>query len=62
MVAAVAHDKLNANTKKRVAQLIGRNPNFDLFLEKIPDGTPEVTKQKMLFMIAATWPDMTSGN
>lgn len=58
MVAAVAYDKLTAKTKKRVAALIGRNPDFDAFLEKIPDGTPEKTKQKMLFMLAATWPDM----
>ena len=58
MVAAVAYGKLSPRTKKRVAELIGRNPDFDKFLEKIPDGIPEATKQKMLFMLAATWPDM----
>lgn len=58
MVAAVAYGKLTAKTKRRVAELIGRNPDFDKFLDKIPDGTTEATKQKILFMIAATWPDM----
>jgi hypothetical protein len=58
MVAAVAYDKLTANTKKRVAVLIRRNPDFRLFLKQVPRGTSEAKKQKMLFMVAATWPDM----
>lgn len=58
MVAAVAYDKLTPNTKKRVAELIRRNPDFAQFVKQVPRGTSAAKKPKMLFMIAATWPDM----
>ena len=57
MVAAIAYSKLNQQTRTRVDALLRLNPDRDNWLALIPEGTNAADKKKMLFMIAATWPD-----
>ena len=57
MVAAAAYSKLNQQTGTRVDALLRLNPDRDNWLALIPEGTNAADKKKMLFMIAATWPD-----
>ena len=57
MVAAVAYDNLTQQTKQRVNALLRLNPDFDNFVDLVPAGTDAATSKKMIFMLAATWPD-----
>ena len=57
LVAAVAYQKLTQQTKDRVDALLLLNPDRDNWLDLIPAGTSAANQKKMLFMIAATWPD-----
>ncbi len=57
-VAYVAYQKLTAEKKIRVAQLLKKNPYYKTkWKALIPAGTPADQQDMMLFMIAATWPD-----
>jgi hypothetical protein len=57
MVAAVAYSKLKSEVRTKVDALLRLNPDYPSWLTLIPDGTPVATRKKMIFMIAATWPD-----
>lgn len=57
MVAAVAYEQLTQRTKDRVEALLVLNPDRDNWFALIPPGTSAARTKKMLFMIAATWPD-----
>jgi hypothetical protein len=58
MVAAIAYDKLQPDVKARVDRLVRLNPYIEIFLDKTPQSTPPAQVNKMLFMVAATWPDI----
>ena len=57
-VAYVAYKNLTPQTRARVDTLIQLNPKVNEWLERIPEGTSPEDKKLMLFMIAATWPDL----
>lgn len=56
-VAFVAYQRLNPATKARMATLLRLNPDFNLWNSMIPATVDPATREEMLFMIAATWPD-----
>ena len=62
MVAAVAYSKLKPAVKGRVQTILLLNPDRPNWVAMIPAGTSPANKKKMLFMIAATWPDRIKGN
>jgi hypothetical protein len=62
MVAAIAYQKLNQQTRNRVDALVLLNPDRPNWLSLIPTGAPAAKKRMMLFMIAATWPDRIKGD
>jgi hypothetical protein len=62
MVAAVAYDKLTPATRTRVDTLVRLNPDIDSFFDRIPASASPALTKKMLFMLAATWPDMIKSN
>jgi len=58
VVASVAYRSLDAKTRKRVDELLARNPYFkDKWPALIPAGTPDDDRPRLIFMLAATWPD-----
>ena len=57
-VAYVAYQHLNASTKARVDQLLRRNPDYKHWKAAVPSGTPAATRKMLIFMMAATWPDL----
>src|SRR5215813_3404605 len=61
-VAFVTYKNLTPITRARVDRLIRLNPNYNLWLEKIPPGVSETTKRGMIFMLAATWADQIKGD
>jgi hypothetical protein len=56
-VAFVAYQKLTPQARARVDALVRLNPRFSIWSGMIPQGTSAANKRRMLFMIAATWPD-----
>jgi len=54
MVAAVAWDLLDENTRERVVALLKLNPDYDSWVED----RKESEKDKIAFVMAATWPDV----
>jgi hypothetical protein len=61
-VAAVAYGRLKQTTKDRVHALLLLNPDRGDWLELIPPGTTGDKRRRMIFMIAATWPDRIKGD
>lgn len=61
-VAYVTYRNLNSATRARVDKLIQLNPRYQIWLKRIPPGTPSSTRRLMLFMIAATWADEIKGD
>ena len=61
-VAYVAYNKLTSNAKKRVDALIRLNPRVHAWELAIPAHTPAKDRSRMLFMMAATWPDSIKGD
>jgi hypothetical protein len=57
MVAAVAYSKLKPEIRTKVDALLRVNPDRPNWLDLIPTGTSAADRKKMIFMIAATWPD-----
>jgi hypothetical protein len=60
VVASVAYRNLDAKTKNRVNQLLALNPYFKdatKWPAAIPAGTTGEDRARMIFMLAATWPD-----
>src|SRR5262245_54476286 len=63
MVSAfIAYQHLTDPTRTRANALIMRNPFFDDWLKLIPAGTSDKDRDRMLFMIAATFADQIKGN
>jgi S1/P1 Nuclease len=60
-VAYVAYQKLDPATRTHVDKLIKMNPDYAIWLTRIPKGTSAKDRGMMLFMIAATWPDQIKG-
>jgi len=57
-VAYVAYEHLTPSTRARVRTLLRKNPFYSSnWKHQIPAGTPTADADRMLFMIAATWPD-----
>ena len=56
-VAYLAYQRLRPETRGRVNALLKRNPYYARWRAAIPQGTPEAETDRMIFMIAATWPD-----
>src|ERR1044072_7161013 len=57
MVAAIAYDHLTPAIKNRVDQLLRLNPQRSDWFDLIPASASPTAVKKMLFMIAATFPD-----
>jgi hypothetical protein len=57
MVAAVAYDQLAPATQARVDHLLTLNPYYKRWLAKLLPGVSKSQQSKMVFMLAATWPD-----
>jgi len=57
MVAAIAYDHLNPDTRSRVDHLLTLNPYYTRWTSTLPQGISEAQQNKMVFMLAATWPD-----
>jgi hypothetical protein len=58
VVASIAYRNLDSETQAKVNKLLALNPYFKQKLAKlIPPGTPSDTRKRMIFMLAATWPD-----
>lgn len=60
-VAAVAYSNLTSQTRQRVTDLLKLNPNYNTWSGWIPAGTSDSNRDKMIFMMAATWPDEIKG-
>ena len=58
VVASVAYRNLDSQTRDRIATLLALNPYFkSKWPQKIPAGTTADDRTRMIFMLAATWPD-----
>jgi S1/P1 nuclease len=57
-VAYVAYQSLTAATRARVKVLLKKNPSFKNWTKSLPAGTSTEDADRMIFMLAATWPDM----
>lgn len=56
-VAYLAYQRLQPETRARVNGLLKLNPYYAKWRAAIPQGTPEADTDRMIFMIASTWPD-----
>jgi hypothetical protein len=56
-VAYLAYQQLLPKARERVTALLKLNPYYARWLAAIPQGTPKADVDRMIFMIAATWPD-----
>jgi hypothetical protein len=61
-VAFVAYNKLTPQARSRANALVRLNPRFSIWQGMIPAGTSAANRRRMLFMIAATWPDQIKGD
>jgi len=57
-VAYVAYQSLTAATKARVKTRLKKNPSYKTWKKSLPAGTSTADADMMIFMLAATWPDM----
>ena len=60
-VAYVAYQKLTPRTRNRANALLKLNPQYETWVKMVPDGTSSAGRQRMIFMIAATWADQIKG-
>jgi hypothetical protein len=60
-VAYVAYQKLTPAAKARVRDLLKLNPDYANWEKQIPTGTSAEDHDRIIFMIAATWPDDIKG-
>ena len=56
-VAYVAYDQLTPQKQARVIELLALNPNFNVWKSYIKAGTDPALQNRLLFAMAATWPD-----
>ena len=57
MVAYVAYDKLTPQTRTRANALVKMNPTYKQWVKWLPANTTPANRNRMIFAIAATWPD-----
>lgn len=57
MTAAVAWDQMTPEARKRAVELLKKNPDFDDWVE----GVPDADKDKTAFVRASIWPDVIKG-
>src|SRR5262249_15082712 len=62
MVAYVAYQQLTPHTQVRVNALLQLNPKHDEWVGWLPANASAANKARMIFMIAATWPDQIKGD
>lgn len=60
-VAYVAYQKLTPAAKARVRDLLKLNPDYANWEKQIPSGTSADDHDRIIFMIASTWPDDIKG-
>lgn len=63
-VASVTYSKLSKTTRSKIAQLLTLNPDYANWVAQLPTDLAAKDKDRVLFMIAATWADrikMTAG-
>jgi hypothetical protein len=60
-VAYVAYQKLTPAAKTRVRDLLKLNPDYANWEKQIPAGTSADDHDRMIFMMAAVWPDDIKG-
>lgn len=60
-VAYIAYEKLTPATKSRVRDLLKLNPDYANWEKQIPAGTSAEEHDRIIFMIASTWPDDIKG-
>jgi hypothetical protein len=60
-VAYVAYQELTPETKARVRDLLKLNPDYANWEKQIPAGTSADDHDRMIFMMAAVWPDDIKG-
>ena len=56
-VAYLAYQKLRPEKRARVNALLKLNPDYAKWRAALPQGTTDADADRMIFMIAATWPD-----
>jgi hypothetical protein len=56
-IAYLAYQRLAPATRARVNALLKLNPYYSKWRAALPAGTSEADADRMIFMIAATWPD-----
>jgi len=56
-VAYLAYQRLRPETRARVNALLKLNPYYAKWRAELPRGTSEADTDRMIFMIASTWPD-----
>ena len=61
-VAYIAYQRLNPAKRARVNELIKLNPKYNEWVQWLPHGISQSTKNRMIFMIAATWSDQIKGD
>jgi S1/P1 Nuclease len=62
MAAYVAYQQLTQQTKVRANALVQMNPKHAEWLGWVPASASPATRDMMVFMIAATWPDEIKGD
>lgn len=60
-VAYVAYQGLSPQAKSRVRELLKLNPDYANWEKQIPAGTSAEDRDRLLFMMASTWPDDIKG-
>lgn len=56
-VAYTAYQRLTLAKRARVKALLKLNPSYAAWMDSLPRGTSPADSDRMIFMIAATWPD-----
>ena len=61
-VAYVAYQRLTPAKRARVNALIRLNPKYNEWVHTLPHGISQSARNRMVFMIAATWADQIKGD
>jgi len=61
-VAGIAYKHLNAATKAHCDALLKLNPYYENWLSSVPRSATAEEKSMIVFMLAATWPDVIKGD
>jgi hypothetical protein len=61
-VAGIAYKHLNSGTKTHCDALLKLNPYYENWLTSVPASATAEEKNMIVFMLAATWPDVIKGD